>query len=143
MPNSHSSNNNLELLEHNANKVIQKNSAHIKRIIKSSEYSSHGFNLAWQEGAFRLELYCMLINLAIFLICGAPWWSSLLILCAWLFTLIIEILNTAIEACIDRVSTEYHYLSKAAKDLGSAAVFLALLLPIGVNIAMLIYFFAI
>jgi diacylglycerol kinase (ATP) len=120
---------------------MQKNSAHIKRIIKSSKYSLYGFKLALKEGAFRLELYCMLFNLAIFLLCHIPWWLILIMLCSWLFTLVVEILNTAIEACIDRIGSDIHNLSKAAKDLGSAAVFLALLLPIGINIATFIYIF--
>lgn len=87
-----------------------------------------GFAAVWQEPAFRQES-----ALALVLVPAAFWvgqsWVEVALLCALvLLVLVVEILNSAIEAVVDRVGPEWHALSKSAKDMGSAAVLLSLLL---------------
>jgi len=99
-----------------------------KRIINASIYSWQGLKAAFQhEAAFRQELFIclLLIPLAFFLATNA---IELAILIASLFLILIcEIINSAIEAVVDRHGDEIHSLAGRAKDMGSAAVFLALL----------------
>ncbi|MFM2344305.1 MAG: hypothetical protein RLZZ210_915 [Pseudomonadota bacterium] len=116
----------------------QKNSAHISRIFLASKYSWSGLKFAWQEGAFRLECYIACICITFGIAINLSILQHLGILCSWLFVLIIEILNSAIEACIDRISHEKHQLSKIAKDLGSAAVFLSMIICIIINLSIFI-----
>ena len=89
-------------------------------------YSIRGFQTAWRnEAGFRQEcsLAVILIPLAIWL--GDNNVERAMLISACLLVLLIEIINSAIEATIDRVSTEQHPLYAAAKDLGSAAVMLS------------------
>lgn len=101
----------------------------MKRIWNAFFYSLAGLCAAWKdEAAFRQEivLAALLIPAAFFL---APDKISLILMIASvLFVLIVELLNTAIEAAINRISSEIHPLSKKAKDTASAAVFLSLLM---------------
>lgn len=90
--------------------------------------SFRGLRAAWTEPAFRQE-----VTLAIVMVPAAFWlgrsWVEVAVLCASaVLVLIVELLNSAIEAAIDRIGPEWHELSKRAKDIGSAAVLLALLL---------------
>ena len=117
--------------------MSQKNSASILRVLLSFKYSIHGLKSVWHEGAFRLECYLAVLFIFIGFICKLNWQHNLIIICSWLFVLIVEILNSAIEACIDRISLDKHNLSKTAKDLGSAAVFLALILCLIINVAII------
>jgi diacylglycerol kinase (ATP) len=103
----------------------------LTRIIKAAGYSAKGFKAAWTyESAFRQEvvLTVALTPLA-FLLGRDPVEISLLIACLVL-VVIIELLNSGIEAVVDRIGDEPHTLSGRAKDLGSAAVFLALVLVV-------------
>ena len=100
----------------------------IRRIIRATRFSAQGLAQAWRhEASFRQE-----IVLTILLIPAAIWLgrteieSLILIICCFL-VLIVELLNSAIEAAIDRFGEEHHVLSGRAKDMGSAAVFLSLL----------------
>ncbi len=99
----------------------------LRRIYNAFFFSMDGFKAAWKnEEAFRQEFI-----LAIFLIPAAFFLGenfiqvSILILTVFL-VLITELLNTCVEAAIDRISDERHELSKRAKDIGSAAVLLSL-----------------
>jgi diacylglycerol kinase (ATP) len=99
-----------------------------KRIFGAFFYSMAGFKSAWKnEHAFRQEiaLFVPASIIALFLPVAAL--EKLLLLGVMLLVLIIELLNSAIEAVVDRVSLERNPLSKNAKDFGSAAVFLAFL----------------
>ncbi|MBI3310382.1 diacylglycerol kinase [Serratia quinivorans] len=101
----------------------------LTRIIKAAGYSYKGFSAAWQhEAAFRQELVVtvLAIILAIWLDVGAI--ARILLIGSVLLVMIVEMLNSAIEAIVDRVGTEYHELSGRAKDMGSAAVLLAVIL---------------
>ena len=99
----------------------------MRRIIRATRFSAQGLAQAWRhEAAFRQE-----IVLTIVLIPAAIWLGQtgferfILIICCF-FVLIVELLNSAIEATIDRFGEEHHELSGRAKDMGSAAVFLSL-----------------
>ena len=99
----------------------------IKRVYNAFFYSMDGLKSAWQnEEAFRQELI-----LAVVLFPAAFWFGediihiSLLLFSVFL-VLITELLNTGVEAAIDRIGIERHDLSKRAKDIGSAAVFVSL-----------------
>lgn len=101
----------------------------ISRLINATEYSRQGLIATWRnEAAFRQE-----VCLAIFLIPIALWLGEsgverALLIGSILLVMIVELLNSAIEAVVDRVGPEQHPLSKIAKDTGSAAVFISLLL---------------
>lgn len=101
----------------------------IKRVIKATEYSYQGIVAAWKnEAAFRQEavLCLLLIPLAYYL--GDSALKIMLLVGSLLIVLIVELLNSSIEAIVDRVGTDHHELSGRAKDMGSAAVFISLLL---------------
>lgn len=95
------------------------------RLWRAFLYSLAGLQAAWKEPAVRLEVWIIVIAvpLAIWLPVDAV--DKLLLIGSVIAILVIEIINSAIEAAIDRISYDRHPLSKAAKDLGSAAVFVA------------------
>lgn len=89
-------------------------------------YTLDGLKTAYKnEFAFRLECYVTLLALPLALWLGGTVVAKAMLISSWLLILVIELLNSAIEAAIDRISEARHPLSKAAKDLGSAAVFVA------------------
>jgi diacylglycerol kinase (ATP) len=101
----------------------------IDRIVRATGYSLDGLRLAYRgESAFRQEVWAALMLLPASLWLGRNWVEVALLAGSVLLVLIVELLNSGIEAAIDRVSFEMHDLSKRAKDLASAAVFLSLLL---------------
>ncbi len=101
----------------------------IQRLLNATKYSMKGFKAAFQhEAAFREETFLafILIPLAIFL--GLPAVETLLLIGSVLLLMLVEILNSGIEAVVDRIGPELHPLSGRAKDLGSAAVFIAMVI---------------
>lgn len=101
----------------------------LDRILRAAGYSWHGLVQAWRgESAFRQEgtLALIMIPLAFWL--GRGWVEVVLLAGSVALVLIVELLNSAVEATVDRISFENHPLSKQAKDFGSAAVLIALLL---------------
>jgi diacylglycerol kinase (ATP) len=97
------------------------------RIVSAFRYSIEGFKTAWRyEHAFRQELMVAVpaALLALFLKISA--FEKLVLIAMLGLVLLVELINAAIEAVVDRISLERHPLSKAAKDLGSAAVALAI-----------------
>ncbi len=100
----------------------------LTRIIKAAGYSARGFRAAWlNEAAFRQELLLCLLLLPLALWLGRTAVEWALLLGSLLLVLVAELLNSAVEAITDRVGVEHHELSGRAKDMGSAAVFIALL----------------
>lgn len=94
-------------------------------------YSLAGFRAAWRhEHAFRQELVVVVPSAVLAMFVPVTPLHRLLLIAVLVMVLIIELLNSAIEAVVDRVSTDRHPLSKFAKDLGSAAVFLAVCLAL-------------
>lgn len=108
------------------------------RIIKAARYSAQGLCSAWRnEAAFRQELVLMLVLTPLAFWVGEGLTQQLvLLLVSWL-VVIVEVLNSGIEAVVDRIGPEMHELSGRAKDLGSAAVFLCLTLTLVVWFAAL------
>ncbi|EOQ70980.1 diacylglycerol kinase [Acinetobacter pittii] len=99
----------------------------LKRILNATGYSISGFKAAYKnEAAFRqiVLINIILIPVSFFLDVSRSEHALLIIVC--LFAMIVELFNSAIEAVVDRVSLEKHQLSKNAKDMGSAAQFVAL-----------------
>ena len=76
------------------------------------------------ESAFRQEIWLAVVLVPLALWLGQSWPQKLLLIGSVIVVLIVELLNSAIEAVVDRVGDEYHVLSGRAKDMGSAAVFL-------------------
>lgn len=98
-----------------------------KRIYAAFLYSVQGFRTAWKyEHAFRQELMLVIPAAILALLLPLPPLHKLALIGVLVLVLIVELINSAIEAVVDRVSLERHPLSKNAKDIGSAAVFLAL-----------------
>ena len=110
----------------------------LDRVMHATGYSMAGLAAAYRgESAFRQEFWLALVLLPLSFWVGRGWVEVALLAGAVLLVLIVELLNSGLEAAIDRVSFEFHDLSKRAKDLGSAAVFLSLLLCAGVWVAAL------
>lgn len=102
-----------------------KSKSGLKRIFFAFFYSLDGFKAAWQmEHAFRQELVLVLCGIVTALVLPVPAMHKLMLVVVLLLILIVELINSAIEAVVDRVSLERHSLSKNAKDFGSAAVML-------------------
>lgn len=101
----------------------------LRRLINASLFSLAGLRAAWRhEEAFRLEcLAALAMTPVAFWLGRTAVERALLIGVCWL-VLIVELLNSAVEAIVDRVGTDHHALSGRAKDLGSAAVFVSLML---------------
>lgn len=106
-----------------------KSKSGLVRIYKAFTYSLQGIRAAWQhEHAFRQEAVLVIIGVVVALLLPVSPYEKLLLISVLLLILIVELINSAVEAVVDRVSLERHPLSKNAKDLGSAAVFFALLI---------------
>lgn len=99
------------------------------RIIKAAGYSLDGFKAAYKfEAAFRQVFWLNLILFTAIILCPFTISVKMLLVIASFVSLIVELINTGIEASVDHTSTAKHPLAKIAKDVGSAAQFLALLL---------------
>jgi diacylglycerol kinase (ATP) len=94
-------------------------------------YSMAGLRAGWQETALRQEMLAAVVLLPLSLWLGRTWVEVVLLAGSVLIVLIVELLNTGVESAIDRIGPEWHELSKRAKDMGSAAVLLSLLLCVG------------
>jgi len=110
--------------------MVQKNKG-FDRIIKACGYSLAGLRAAWkEEAAFRQESLLMLVMLPCAFWLGRSLVEELLLIAVCVLVIIVELLNSAIEAVVDRIGDEYHLLSGRAKDMGSAAVFVSVMLVI-------------
>ena len=103
----------------------------LRRIVNATFFSLAGLRAAWlHESAFRQEtLLCAVLVLAAFWL-GETAVERALLIGSCLLVLIVELLNSGVEAVVDRVGEEQHRLSGRAKDLGSAAVFVSLALTV-------------
>ncbi|MBT8134666.1 MAG: diacylglycerol kinase [Gammaproteobacteria bacterium] len=96
------------------------------RIINAAGYSWAGMKAAYtNEAAFRQELWLVIVLSPVAIIFGPSYADKAVLLASLIFILLIEILNSALEAVVDRFGDEIHPLSGRAKDMGSAAVLLA------------------
>ena len=98
-----------------------------RRLFNAFGYSCEGFKAAFKhEDAFRQEVFLAIILVPLGIYLGKTSVERALMIASVLLVLIVELLNSAVEAAVDHTSTEKHTLAKRAKDIGSAAVFLAL-----------------
>lgn len=98
----------------------------IKRILKAFVYSHDGFISAFKsEAALRQDLAVFAIFSIVAMCLNLVLWQKAVLISSLLFIVIMELVNTAVEVVIDRISPEYHELSKKAKDIGSLLVLLA------------------
>ncbi|PSW06137.1 diacylglycerol kinase [Photobacterium lipolyticum] len=114
------------------------------RLIYATKYSWLGLRAAWRcEAAFRQELvsFCVLTPLALALPVGGL--EKLLLIGSIIAVIVVELLNSAIEAVVDRIGKEKHELSGQAKDMGSAAVLLTLSMAISTWVYVLFSNFAV
>jgi len=106
-----------------------KSKSGFKRIFFALFYSFDGFKSAWKhEHSFRQELVMVIFGIVIAVLLPISAYQKLMLIVVLLLILIVELINSAIEAVVDRVSLERHSLSKNAKDFGSAAVLLTLII---------------
>jgi diacylglycerol kinase (ATP) len=99
----------------------------LKRLINAFGYSIEGFKSAFKnEDAFRQELILAIILIPTGILIGENGFQKALLVSSILAVLIVELLNSGIEATVDRISLEKNSLAKRAKDIGSAAVFLTI-----------------
>ena len=97
-------------------------------VLNATRYSLKGIKAALQnEEAFRLELLAMIVMLPAAIFLGQTGVERALMVGSLFLVLIAELVNSAIEAIVDRISVEHHTLSGRAKDIGSAAVFMSLI----------------
>lgn len=106
----------------------QKQRRGLSRLWHALGYSLAGLRAGWHETAFRQEAWAALVLVPLAVWLGQNWVETALLAGAVVLVMVVELLNTGIEAAIDRVGPEWHALSKRAKDMGSAAVLLSLLL---------------
>ncbi|MBI3348984.1 MAG: diacylglycerol kinase [Burkholderiales bacterium] len=105
----------------------------LDRIIHAAGYSWAGLKAAYTgESAFRQETWLCVFAAPLAFWLANTWEQAALLLGSLLLILIVELLNSAVEAVVDRVSFERHDLSKRAKDIASAAVLMALVLAAGI-----------
>ncbi|MDP3031643.1 MAG: diacylglycerol kinase [Rhodocyclaceae bacterium] len=99
----------------------------VRRLWNAFFYSANGLAAAWRhEAAFRQEVLLAVVTVPLGFWLGTDGVERALLVGSIFLILIVELLNSAVEAVVDRVSIENHELSKRAKDIGSAAVLLAL-----------------
>jgi diacylglycerol kinase (ATP) len=98
-------------------------------------YSVAGLRSGWGETAFRQEALAAIVMVPLAFWLGQSWVETALLAGSVMLVMVVELLNTGIETAIDRIGPEWHDLSKRAKDMGSAAVLLSLLLCVGIWVA--------
>ncbi len=111
----------------------------IKRIFRAFLNAFSGLYACWKnEAAFRQEVAFSLVLYPFIFIFDTTSIEKAILFASLTLILVVELVNSAIEATIDRIGTEYHPLSGRAKDIGSAAVFMSVLLMIGAWLCVLI-----
>lgn len=108
--------------------MANQNAKGLKRLINACFFSVAGFKATWQhEEAFRQEVALLIVSTPLALWLGQSAIEKVLLIGSVVLVLLVELLNSAVEAVVDRVGLEHHELSGRAKDTGSAAVMLSLL----------------
>ena len=111
-----------------ANESPFKGKTGLRRVWNAFNYSLAGLKAAYLcEDAFRQEVILAAVLIPVTFLLPAPWMGRGLMIASVLLVLVVELLNSAIEAVVDRVGLENHRLAKRAKDIGSAAVLISLL----------------
>ncbi|MDB5946027.1 MAG: diacylglycerol kinase [Ramlibacter sp.] len=112
--------------------LAQKRRTGLNRLWHATAHSVAGLRAAWTEHAFRQEALAAVVLLPATFWLAHDWVEAALLAGSVLIVMAVELLNSAVEAVVDRVGPEWHPLSKRAKDMGSAAVLLSLLLCGGI-----------
>jgi diacylglycerol kinase (ATP) len=108
--------------------MANQNAKGLKRLVNAVYFSIAGFKATWQhEEAFRQEVVLLLVTTPMALWLGQGAIEKVLLIGSVVLVLLVELLNSAVEAVVDRVGFEHHELSGRAKDIGSAAVMLSLI----------------
>lgn len=107
----------------------------LNRIWHAAGYSLAGLRDGWAEPSFRQEAIAAIVLLPASFWLARSWVEGALLAGSVLIVMIVELLNTGIETVVDRIGPEWHDLSKRAKDMGSAAVLLSVLLCGGIWMA--------
>ncbi|MBL0918284.1 MAG: diacylglycerol kinase [Hydrogenophaga sp.] len=115
----------------------QKRRTGLSRVWHALFYSLAGLRAGWGETAFRQEALAAFVLVPLAFWVGQTWVETALLIGTVVLVMVVELLNTGIETAIDRIGPEWHALSKRAKDMGSAAVLLSLLLCAGTWLAAL------
>lgn len=115
----------------------QKQRAGLARMAHAFRYSMAGLRSGWGETAFRQEAIAAMLLLPAAFWLGQGWVEVALLAGSVILVMVVELLNTGVESAIDRIGPEWHDLSKRAKDMGSAAVLLSLLVCTGIWLAAL------
>lgn len=117
----------MEQMQHDK----MRNGRGLRRLIRAGRSSLAGFTAAFKyEEAFRQEVLLAAVLLPAALLLGETGVERALLAGSLLLVMIVELLNSAVEAVVDRVGLEYHHLSGRAKDMGSAAVLLVIVLAV-------------
>ena len=122
-----------------ANESPFKGKTGLRRVWNAFHYSLAGLKAAYLcEDAFRQEVWLALFLIPAALLLPVPWFGRGMMIASVLLVLVVELLNSAIEAVVDRVGLENHHLAKRAKDIGSAAVLMSLLTVVAVWVCVLL-----
>ncbi|KJV07748.1 diacylglycerol kinase [Methylocucumis oryzae] len=107
--------------------MANQNAKGFKRLINACNFSAAGLRATWEhEEAFRQEVIILLVGTPLALWLGDNAIEKILLIGSLVLVLLVELLNSAVEAVVDRVGFEHHELSGRAKDIGSAAVMMSL-----------------
>jgi diacylglycerol kinase (ATP) len=104
----------------------------LNRMWHATGYSMAGLRAGWGETAFRQEALAAMLMIPLAFWLGRNWLETAMLCASVVLVMVVELLNTAVETAIDRIGPDWHDLSKRAKDMGSAAVLLSLLLCAGI-----------
>ncbi|MEZ9321253.1 diacylglycerol kinase [Vibrio sp. 10N.261.55.A10] len=109
--------------------MTKKSNTGFKRIIKAAGFSWQGITSSFKnEAAFRQEVFMAVVLIPLAFYLDVSQVERILMISSVVLVMVVELINTAIEAVVDRIGSEYHELSGMAKDVGSAAVFICLAL---------------
>jgi diacylglycerol kinase (ATP) len=112
----------------NGSSMANQNAKGLKRLVNACFFSAAGFKATWQhEEAFRQEVMLFVVTTPLAFWLGNSAIEKVLMIGSVVLVLLVELLNSAVEAVVDRVGFEHHELSGRAKDIGSAAVMLSLI----------------
>jgi diacylglycerol kinase (ATP) len=107
--------------------IMKPGATGIKRVIDAAGYSVQGLKAAWiNEAAFRQELVLLVVLTVVTFFLPVTKFEQLAMVASMFLVVIVELINSAIEAAVDRIGSEHHELSGRAKDIGSAAVFVSM-----------------